>query len=110
MPRDPYKIHRRLGRWRIPQTFREDFREAMMQIQEKVLILEATYEWWDDSIAFVGQCEDFEIVEQGGTVPWYAPGFDVFHQAMGTPARIVFKDFKPRTIDLQTVIIDHHQQ
>lgn len=72
---DPYKRHRRLGRWYIGHTTLEDNYDALMLIQRQALIIEVNYDWSCDRRRFLGQFEAFDIVEQGCIVPVYVAEF-----------------------------------
>lgn len=77
MTADPYKTGRRLGQWKIGRHFVEDCRDAIMLLQTRVLILDATLDWPTDTTTYRGIASEFDIVERGCEIPLYVPVFTV---------------------------------
>lgn len=71
MVADPYEFQRRLGRWRVPRSLREDIPSAPMFWQRTIEILEVKHDWSSDSYEYIGRSEAFDVVPKGIMVPRY---------------------------------------
>jgi hypothetical protein len=71
-------IENKVGKFRISSELvhgaaegKDNFREAIRMIMEKVIILEADFHYYNNSFEYIAYSEEFEPVKEGVIVPEY---------------------------------------